>query len=316
MNRYFRLFALFFLLVFLLPACRQQPSVDTDRETLTIDLGEDYHEVSVPDSNPSVYATYTVDIANDGFPGAPEKDWRTDSWKDPSADRTCCVTINGQIYEGDYGETIKNRCCDYSYHCYDIEDIRFYLDARDGSFVGYNLGLNRRVEEHESCPDSTDPLEAAKQTVSEYVSVDDYTIEYTTNEWKGITFYYYVFAKYLGDLRTSDNIFVTVSSKGVICALRMQNIGRFDDLQPSVVDREELKKSIEYKLDYWYAEHFNYTYSVYEQLLGFSTDGDLIVETQIRARVIAINPNQKNICVILNGVGYETLMVLDTVIRE
>ena len=305
MKEQFRFIMIFVLLMLLLSACKQKPSPESE-----------YQKIPVPDANPSVYTTYTLTALGDGFPYETEIDWDSDFGKRDSADKTKSISFHGQTYECIYEESRRSFDSGTWYDTYTTGDFEFYLDAENGSFAGYWMNKDRLLKEERSLPDCDDPLTVAKRAVSEYVPVEEYRVERDADGRKDDTLYNYTFVKYLGDIRTSDRILVTISSKGVVRMLQMNNTGKFDDLQPSVVNQEELKKSIEYKLLYWYSDHFNYTYTVSKQTLGFSPEGDLIMVTYADAVVTAVNPESTNEYVIREGVGHKTTIIFDTVIPK
>lgn len=250
-------------------------------------------------ANPLAVAdTYITDVANDGILSAELTSiWNIHDEINENAPAQCSVVFEGIEYHGEYQRSVDRDNLPYATDYYLTSDgFDIMLNGDTGEFRGIAfMGRDyfETVMLMDDIPDSEDyALETAKRIAAKYINIQDYEIELEPDEYTqqingqeySMTFYPIHFVKRIGDLPTSDFVYISISSKGDIVTCQLGDIGKFDDLRNNDIPFADIEDALRTKVQNMYGKHEKYTFISYQtknQKLRITPDGDYCVVTEI-----------------------------------
>ena len=258
------------------------------------------------------YETYVIDMTNDGLVEKIERDWWSGiSTTDETVEKNKTVTYDGTEYIVEYD---RSQCRGFEHSSTDVyrnRDVEFYFYSEDGAFKGFHFGMFGNGDFLE--PDIEESYKyavaKAKEVATQYIDIEDYQIEEDISvhddEDYQVTLYTFRFIKYIGNYRTTDDLYIQITSKGDVRTFDLGEIGAFDELKDMEVDVEKLEASIENKFNYIYNDApYNIIYNkedVVKQTMAYTPERQLVIVTQIEPYVDTGY-----------GTGFETGIVLAT----
>ena len=260
------------------------------------------------------YASFIIDMANDGIVKNAEKEWWLGvSYTDTSVDNNKQIEIENlerilqydSSYYPKYSNTPVNR--------YRDDELQVLYDSVDNRIRGihYTRLISDNYFKKEDVPNSFEyTRNAAQKIASQYIDLDSYQLEYSTNTItdpnnnnQNVTLYTFNYVKYVGNFITTDRIYIQFTSKGDFRTLNIGTIGLFDKVDLSNIVQPSINESINQKLGSIYSNLGEYSYSIVEQTLAYTPDGQLCIVSRIELDIY-----------LDNGLSYSTGVVLATVI--
>ena len=218
-------------------------------------------------SSVSSYKTYVIDTGNGDSDIQPDVGGIYDSFDyfEKKGMQNKTITFLENEYTGEYKES---ETAFYSY-CKDLYIVKnssgvsvckFGINSSNGNLVFWN-DYSQYKEDYGPYDDINECEKNARNTakdiaskfvanIDEYIQIDDEPQDSKVNvngEKHTVTYYQTRFIRRIGDMDTSDQIWVQVTAKGTVKQVSVGDINAFDDIE--TVDRKLIEQSIRNKMN-------------------------------------------------------------------
>jgi hypothetical protein len=259
------------------------------------------------------YPSYVVDMANDGLISDTEKDW----WLgipivENFAEDTKTAHFNQQKYTVTYRDSIFSGYSHIQINRYCNDEVILSFASTDGSFKGIHY-QNLFDADYFIKTELPNPYESAcsmaAAIASQYIQVEAYELEETIIEVPSeeiapnLTLYTFHYIKYVGDFKTSDDLYIQITSKGDLRTIKIGDIGCFDRVTAAQINTSALDQSLHARLKDLYSDIGSYSYEIVNQTMAYSPDNQLTIVSEIELDIIT-----------KTGDKYITGVVLSTII--
>lgn len=166
-----------------------------------------------------------------GYSGKRETKFDTpDNYVDKFAAKTVTVEFMGQQYTGEYQETIYAGSNYYPWLCYDFEE-GFFRVKKNGELCGIYLSDHHEavpIEEHFS---EEEYLNIATDLAMQYADVSGWKTSVDSDGYgdHAPTQYEVEFVKYIGGIRTDENIRISMTPSGKVYSFVSYMLGEFTE---------------------------------------------------------------------------------------
>lgn len=217
---------------------------------------------------------------------------------DTSAQAQKAFSFKSDIYSGEYtfSRWAGNGPIRIDYYYDKNQDATLKFESQTGKFAGIHFG-SLLTDEYISKPDRDNSyeyaLDMAKHIAAEYIDTSKYRLEHSqmtvpdVNDNFEVLLYTFEFTKYVDGFKTSERVYINITSKGDLFTLNVSNIGLFNDTQDIRIDKNALDNSIKLKLKDLYADEYQYTYKISRQTLTYSPENTLTVVSAIEVELTA-----------------------------
>ena len=254
-------------------------------------------------------------MTNDGVIQKAEKEWWIGKYEfNNLAEQKKEIIIKNENFKCDYLHTYLSKNSPILLNVYrDIDkNAELYFNANNEEFVGvhfYEMLNDDYVKMADKENADSYAFETAKKIASQYIDIDMYEINISESlipisSGENVTIYEYEFIRFLDGWPTSDRMYISITSKGDLRTLHVENVGLFEGKQNIFIDSTILNKSIETKLNSIYSKNYSYSYEIINQTLTFTPEEQLAIISQIELELIK------------NGDKHNTGVVLTTIINN
>lgn len=244
------------------------------------------------------YKSYVCNMANDGIISKFEKDWWTGkSVFDVSVEERKAFLFKSDIYSAEYtfSRWAKNGPTRIDYFYDKNQGATLKFESSTGKFAGIHFD-SLLTDEYISKQDKDNSyeyaLDMAKRIATEYIDIDKYKFEHSqmtvpgVNENFEVILYMFEFTKYINDFKTSERVYINITSKGDLFTLNVSNIGLFDATHNIKIDKAALDDSVKLKLKDLYEDEYQYKYKIFGQTLTYSPENVLTVISAIEVELM------------------------------
>ena len=258
----------------------------------------------------SKYTSYVTDMANDGLIINAEKEWwNGKSMKVEDVAKRRSFIVDGEKKEFNYKHSQYIRRQPQRTDVYRNDEVEVWVSSVDETVKGYYYH-HMITDDYYEKKDVSNPyefaLQKAKEVASKYVNIEEYRVEEEIVEDERstgkMTYYIIRFVKYIDTIRTSDYVYIGVTSKGDVREMYTSNIGIFDHIETETIDLSEVELSVKNKLELLYGEKKTYSYTIVEQTMAYSPEEDLVLESVIEVEVELDNGSRYNTGVVISTV--------------
>ena len=160
------------------------------------------------------------------------------------------VTFNGVTYTGTYsGLTFRTSEYYYEFYSYRGDGVSFDVDAK-----GRLFSLSLEHQEDKTCTfDEACWRKAADEVADNYISLDNYRVEYVVTEYFHLHEYRY--ERDLGSGYSGIDVIIGMNCSGEICYFR-HNIA-FENVKSVVVERDKVQKAVDQCMKETYGDRFS-----------------------------------------------------------
>ncbi len=297
-NKIFAVLLLVLMIVSTVCACRQELEPNETNDSLTlpsVDITEQNQtkDIVIDDKKGIIaYKPLIYDFSDSITAAKYEMEYslvNMDKYLDVIPDEKVNMLINGNNIEADF-RRISIIAPNYfpTYRYYSKEDDTSVMTDEKGKMIGFYQHKTVDFNEDEVCSEN-DCLQIAKEYLSQYVDVSEYSIQVEKTEDKQL--YEFSFTKYIGDFMTTDNITIGVFYNGEIKFFSSFMMGRVPaETSTEDIDMERIHSSVNQKLDQIY-QRAKQIYDIVEYTepsyaLTVLSDGTRAIEYSLEVKCI------------------------------
>lgn len=256
-----------------------------------------------------LYNSYVVDTANDGIIAEVEWEWwlgQRINNKEAAASKKWLDGEKEIVVQYSYSDYLPFSCLLTDF--YNGEECILSYCADNGKLVGVHYS-NLINKDYYQKKDVEDPYHFAKEKAmniaAEHIEIPSYCLDESTQTLtyndEAITLYTFKFIKCVNEYMTSDYFCVQITSKGDLRTMRIGDIGLYNNVDLSAIDKDILEQSIAQKMSELYRTQGKYSYSVQEQSLAFTPEGETVIVSRIYVNIV-----------LSDRVEYDTLVFIAT----
>lgn len=260
-----------------------------------------------------LYNSYVVDAANDGIITEVEWEWwlgQRINNKEAAASKKWLDGEKEMVVQYSYSDYLPFSCVLTDF--YNGEGCILSYCSDNGKLVGVHYS-NLINKDYYQRKDVEDPYHFAKEKAmnmaKEYIEISSYRLDESTQTLsytdETITLYTFKFIKCINEYMTSDYFYVQITSKGDLRTMRLGDIGIYNNVDLSTVDKDKLEQSIAHKMRELYHTQGKYSYSIQEQSFAFTPEGEAVIVSRIYVNIVLSDREEYDTLVFIAS-GIET----------